>query len=165
MKHIIPAIFITVYLTGCQQLGYSTQSPLYTHFTYMFQHANIIHLIINTYSYTTLFNKLSATIPPLRLATYTYSAALITSFCSAHPTPTVGASGMIMALLAIYITLPILGKKLTIVSQKRFYTWVTFTLLTATITSWLPAINALNHLFAFITGTLLALIENYLPRK
>lgn len=165
MKYIIPLIFTLTYLGGYRQLGYSSQSPLYTHFTYMFQHANLLHLIINTYTFFILFKRLSATLPVTRLILYTYTAAVITSFCSKHTTPTIGASGMIMALLAIYITLPILGKKLIITSPKRFYTYLLSSILSATIFSMLPAVNTLNHLFAFLTGILFASIENYLPRK
>lgn len=165
MKYIIPAIFILIYAGNYHNLGYSCQSPLYTHFTYMFQHASLLHLILNTYTFIILFNRLSKILPAFRLTFYIYTAAIITSFCSAHTTPTVGASGMIMAQLAIYITLPILGKKLIITSRKHFYTYLTFTALSITFTSMHPAVNALNHLFAFLTGILFALIENHLPHK
>lgn len=160
MNYAIPFIFLLVYISRLP-LGYSDTSPLYTHFCYMFQHANLLHLTLNTISYLSFFTILKKIINPVLLFIYAYTAALIASFPSTHPTPTVGASGMIYTLIAIYIILTLKGKKMTITDKRKYTLWLIFLIISTAITALSPNINNLNHLSAFLTGIIIGTIENH----
>ena len=53
MKYIFVLTFFIVFFTFDKSIGYTNTSPIWTHFTYMFQHANIIHLGINSLAFIT----------------------------------------------------------------------------------------------------------------
>lgn len=160
MNYVIPLMFLLVYISKIP-LGYSDTSPLYTHFTYMLQHASLIHLTLNTISFLSFFAILKKVINPCLLTAYAYTAALIASFLSIHPKPTVGASGMIYALIAIYITLTLKGKKMALTDKRKYILWLIFLILSTAITALSPNINNLNHLSAFLIGIIFGIIENH----
>lgn len=160
MKILITAIFILTYIGIAYPVGYSCNSPFYTHFLYMFQHTGILHLLINLFSFLSLFTFLSKVIHPVLLFLYVYLSAVIASFCSAAPLPTVGVSGMTCALIAIYAILPLLGKKLIIRNTKKYLSWLFLTATSLLITSFIPAVNASNHFFALLCGAAFALIDH-----
>lgn len=108
MQYLIVLIFITVYLISDLSLGYSYISPFYTHLTYMFQHGGWIHLILNSLAFIGLYRALSKqlkfVLPRIILI------AFISSFISVYLVPTVGASGMIYAMLGMCLGLEFTGQ-------------------------------------------------------
>jgi len=78
--------------------GYSELSPAYTHFTYIFVHANIIHLFLNMFVFWKLYDYLGWF--ELLLS---FIVAFVASFYAYNLT-TVGASGVVFALLGIFYT-------------------------------------------------------------
>jgi membrane associated rhomboid family serine protease len=97
-------VFVGTYLFFGTELGYTRESAWWTHFTYMFQHAGWIHLIVNGISFFGVWRTLSRFVPAWRLATAFPIAAAGSFFC-AHDLPTVGASGVVYALLGCFVAL------------------------------------------------------------
>lgn len=161
MKYLLIIVFTFIYIAN-PNIGYSQNSPLYTHFIYMFGHNGLIHLFVNLISFFSLFNFLSKVISPAILFIYVYLSAVIASFFSSASLPTVGASGMICALIAIYALLPLFGKKLIIQNRRKFFRWLMYTLAALIISSCFPAINAANHFFALLSGIFFTIIDNYI---
>lgn len=164
MKYLFLLIFILIYLSGIN-IGYAQHTPEYTHFVYMFQHTNILHLTLNTFSFISFARMLEKVIPQYFLYGYVYVAAVIASYASIKLHPTIGASGMVFALLGIYITLSICGKKLKIINKSKYLIWLFSIITSAVILAFNPHINNLNHLYAFIIGTIVGIIENSISHK
>ena len=64
MKHLIILTFIIVFIFFGHNLGYDANSPWWTHITYNFQHANIMHLLLNSVSFFYIFRALEQAIKP-----------------------------------------------------------------------------------------------------
>lgn len=105
MQYIIVLLFIIIYLISDLSLGYYYLSPLYTHFTYMFQHAGWMHLILNSLAFITLYRVLSKYIKYLLLVIIVIG--FCASFLSVYLVPTVGASSMVYAMLGMCVGLEI----------------------------------------------------------
>lgn len=164
MKYLLAALFIFAYI--CKpDIGYSQNSPLYTHFLYMFAHAGFIHLIINLISFLSLFSFLSKVIPPVWLFLYSYLSAVFASFFSSGPQPTVGASGMVCGLIAIYAILPLLGKKLIIQNRKKYLLWIIYTSIALITSFFFTSVNSANHFFALLAGAIFSVIDHWISYK
>jgi membrane associated rhomboid family serine protease len=83
--------------------GVSVDSGVLSHFTYQFMHANLLHLVLNIYPLFLLIRLLKQLVNPLFLVLFTYMVSVLTSFIAIYPTPTVGASGVVYALLAVFL--------------------------------------------------------------
>lgn len=108
MQYLIVLAFIIVYLVSDLSLGYSYVSPFYTHFTYMFQHAGWMHLILNSLAFIGLYRALNKQLK--HLLSRIIWIAFIASFISVYLVPTVGASGMIYAMLGMCLGLEFTGQ-------------------------------------------------------
>jgi len=100
MQYLIVISFVIVYLEYSLSLGFTDISPLYTHFTYMFQHASVLHLVMNSLMFVTFYRvfKKPFLIVPLVII------AFLASFLCEHSLPTVGASGMIYVMIGMYLS-------------------------------------------------------------
>lgn len=108
MQYLIVIIFIATYLLSDLSVGYYELSPLYTHFTYMFQHAGWMHLILNSLAFIGLYRALSKELKFVLLRIILI--AFVGSFMSVYLVPTVGASGMIYAMLGMCLGLQFTGR-------------------------------------------------------
>lgn len=101
MQYLFVIAFIATYLLGDLSLGYTSSSPLYTHFTYMFQHAGVLHLILNSLTFIGYYRVVS------KHMRYTALVILLigfySSFFSEHTLPTVGASSMVYAMIGMFL--------------------------------------------------------------
>ena len=164
MKYLITTLFLFAYI--CKpDIGYSQNSPLYTHFLYMFAHVGFIHLTINLISFLSLFKFLSKVISPVWLFLYSYLSAVLASFFSSRPQPTVGASGMVCGLIAIYAILPLLGKKLIIQNRKKYFHWIIYTSIALTASFFFSSVNSANHSFALLAGAIFSIIDHWISYK
>ena len=81
--------------------GYSETSNFYTHFTFMFVHLGSYHLIINLYVFYTLYEVLEK-----KLGSYALWLPLLVSFLASflceYKIPTIGLSGVIFSMLALF---------------------------------------------------------------
>lgn len=164
MKYLISLIFIATYI-GNFPIGYSATSPLYMNFIYMFQHANLLHLLLNIISLFSFITLLQKFIPIWRLFLYMYLPALCAAFGSSQITPTIGASGMVYGLVGVYFILSILGRKMRITDKKKFFSWVALIFVSSLLTVFNPHINNLNHLIAFCLGIMFGIAENFITLK
>lgn len=105
MRKIFLIVFLIVFLTAGNNIGYMNVFPVWKHFTYVFQHASMIHLLLNALSFYFLFGALQQFIKTARIITISYGSAVAMSFFTAYTAPVVGASGMIYAMIGIYIHL------------------------------------------------------------
>ena len=118
--------------------GASPYSAWWTHFTYIFCHASIIHRLINIYILYRLV--LIPSVVPYRTATG-IGIAVLSSFLYLSPQViTVGFSGVVFALLGI--------------STSEHYTHRTLALVLASIlpTIFLPSIAVVTHSLCFAIG-------------
>lgn len=103
MQYIAVAIFIIVYIFFDKSLGFSIGSPFYTHITYMFQHASIIHLVLNSLAFISFYRVLKSFVKGLMIQIIFIS--FLVSFYSVQILPTVGCSGMVYAMIGMYFAL------------------------------------------------------------
>ena len=93
---ILALISIHLLPVNPQTIGFSASSPWWTHFVYMFFHANWLHLIMNIWAFYFVCKNLSI---GTLLSGYLCSVAF--SFLIQSQTPTVGFSSVIFYLLGI----------------------------------------------------------------
>ena len=143
----ITAIFLLSYLTFGKDitLGVTSTSCFYTHLTYIFVHANLFHLITNIFSlsFTLILLKKIANMKYYVMTAIGLISAFVASFIFMQDIPTVGASGVVYALLGTYCYL-------------RFDKLALKLLLTLTIINLLQyffgTINVFIHAFSFAFG-------------
>ena len=127
-------------------LALSTDSPLYTLFTFHFLHMKWYHLLSNLFLFTFYWRY-------MRVSNYRYTmpivifSSIIAAWFSRYDTPTVGCSAIIMAMAGILVAT--LNKKLLIKNL------IIFTISFA-ILSFVSHINTSIHIISFITALLLA---------
>jgi len=151
MKYLFILIFLTVFITFDKSIGYTDTSPLWTHFTYMFQHANIIHLTINSLTFIGMFRALEKSINKYILATSIISISVIASFLSMYQLPTVGISGAIYAMIGIYFAM-ITCKKLIVKDRNKLYVFIFSIILCLTVSFFKHNSNFWLHIFSLILG-------------
>lgn len=154
MKYIICIICIIVYFTSGIELGYSVQSPLYTHITYMFQHATGLHLSINLLSFTTIFISLQKINNRVTWFIASIIIAVIASFFSMYKAPTVGLSGLIYAMLGIYIIQTMADHKVRIVNVKRYILFIAMIILSLLLSFFASHSNIILHTLCFVLGAI-----------
>ncbi|MCL1868622.1 MAG: rhomboid family intramembrane serine protease [Paludibacter sp.] len=122
MQFLIIIIFLLVFAFFGNSLGYDSVFPLYKHLTFNFQHANLMHLLINSVAFLSVFRLLR---PYLRPCLFVFGSLFITVAASFLPfcyydRPVVGASGMIYAMLGMWLAL-IATKKIRYKNYKFLY--------------------------------------------
>jgi membrane associated rhomboid family serine protease len=133
MKYLFTLIFIAVFcLFDVSTVGYTDTSPIYTHFTYMWQHINIWHLIINSFCFIGFFRTLEKIINKWTLAVSIIANAFLGSFLVDYKIAVAGCSGMIYAMLGIYCAI-IAARRLIITNASRFYIFILCVIISLTV--------------------------------
>ena len=143
----LSAIYLLLYIVFGNKVEYgiTSTSPFYTHITYIFVHANFLHLAMNIFSlgFTLKLLKKMAGMKYYLLMTIGLISSFVASFISAEEVVTVGISGVIYALLGTYcylrfdkLALKLLGT-LTIINIIQYI---------------FGSINVKIHLFSLIFG-------------
>jgi membrane associated rhomboid family serine protease len=140
-------------------LGYSLTSPLYTHLTYSFQHASILHLVFNSLAFIGFYRVLKGYIK--YLFPIIVFIAFVASFYSEYALPTVGASGMVYAMIGMYIGL-IITKKITIVSKKDAWVGLISLILMYSISIFKESSNSVLHGICLFLGLLFIMFNSIL---
>lgn len=162
MKYAIITSFFLVYCLLGTELGYSTTSPTYTIFTYQFQHASWMHLILNSIAFFSFYKALQKAIPQPIIFLAAYLLSIIAAICSCYSQPTVGASGMIYVMAGMFLSICFIGKKLHIVDKRKFVLFVSCLAISITISFFKPSVNTACHLWALALGLLAGFIDNKL---
>ena len=163
MKYLIVLTVLIVFTFFNKSLGYTNASPLWTHFTYMFQHANLIHLLINSLAFIGMFRILEKIINKYILLATILSIGFLTSFLSMYEIPTVGASSMVYAMIGIFFGSTI-SRRIKIADIKKYLLFILGVALSLTVSFFKPNSNFELHiysmLFGLIPGTLSLLKSN-----
>lgn len=102
MKVLMIFIFVLVYAFFGLELGYTATSPGWTHFTYSFQHASFVHLILNCIGFWYMIRALESRYHPVLLVGVAYIISVGVSFLVYYDKPVVGSSGMVYALIGMF---------------------------------------------------------------
>lgn len=110
MKYVIIVAFVAVYAFFGLELGFTTDSAWWTHFTYWLQHGSIMHLVLNVVSLWGLMAALERFMRPAVMLTLAIVIAVGVSWLVSYGIPVVGASGVVYALVGMYMSLIIRGR-------------------------------------------------------
>lgn len=157
MRYFIPIISIFVLIFFGDELGYTNTSPWYTHFTYIFQHANFIHWLLNSIAFISMCIVLSRFLKWYLVQAFII--ATIVSFFSDYDLPTVGISGVVYAMIGMFISLTFN----TINNQKRaiLYSCVFISL---GVSFFKENSNFILHLICLLSGFILISIQSWKKR-
>jgi membrane associated rhomboid family serine protease len=151
MKYFFILIFITVFFVFDKSIGYTNTSPLWTHFTFQFQHANSVHLLVNSLAFIAIFRTVEKIINKYILSVTILFTGFIASFMSISETPTVGISAAIYAMTGIYLAM-VTAKKFIFKDRNKFYLFVLSIFICLTVSFFKANSNFLLHLFSLIIG-------------
>lgn len=169
MKYLFVLIFIVVFILFGLDLGYTTTSPLYTHITYAFQHAGIMHLIINSLAFISMFRQVEKYLNKYLLSTLIILCAFISSFWAMYQIPTVGASSMVYAMLGIYLGLIAFSDKIKIADTRKFLLYIFCIIIVLSVSYLKHNSNFWVHIYSLIIGfimsTQISLLKNNKPSK
>lgn len=161
IKYILSLAFILVYILFGNEIGFAIGSPWWTHFTYSFQHASILHLVINTLVFINVFRVMESFLPWRVLLPAIYFIATCASFVSVQSIPTVGASGMIYAMFGM-MSVIVLFNSSTWKQKRVFFLSISFMLL---FSFFNKSSNFEVHALSFILGITYYLISQLCRKK
>jgi membrane associated rhomboid family serine protease len=153
MKYLFVLIFVLIYSFFDKSIGYTNTSPVWTHFTYMFQHANPVHLIINSLAFIGIFGEVSKY---EKKRFVVFGATAIAFFGSFLPSamfeiPTAGASGMIYAMIGMFTAVVLFDKRLKI-NVRKFSIFLCSVLICLSVSYFRENSNFFLHLFCLAAG-------------
>lgn len=154
MKYIIVSIFIIVYL-GFNK-GYCVDSPLINHIIFNFSHVNWIHLVLNSLAYIGVFRTLQKTIHTYKIVLLPLLVSFLCSFYAVYPIPTMGASGMIYAMIGMFFA-EVINGKLVINDKKMFDLYILSVVLALVISFFNHHSNFKLHILCLVIGLVLSL--------
>ena len=152
IKYILSLIFILGYIIFGNEIGFATNSPWWTHFTYSFGHASVLHLVINTLVFINVFRVMEKFLSWKVLLPVIYLGASIASFASVaiKTIPTVGSSGMIYAMFGM-MSFIVLFNSSTWKQKRVFFISIAFMLL---VSFFNKGSNFEVHVLSFLIGVL-----------
>ena len=155
-EEIVLSTVIIAVITFCyfafdnSKMGYFNGSKFYTHFTYMFAHSSILHLIVNSYVVYVSMNK---NILPLKeLIAVSTTIAILASFITASVAPTVGISGILFVIIGFSYAL-----RPTRLNTLYMILWFCI--------AAISPMNTMLHLVCFLTGLSYMIIRKKWQRK
>ena len=158
IKYLFVFIFIFTFAWFDKSIGYTNSSPLYTHFTYMFQHAGIIHLVINSLSFLGMFRTMEKYINKWLLSGVCILFAFLTSFFSSYNIPTVGASAMIYIMIGMFLSITLLYKDVKINDKRKYFLFVFSVFISLIVSAFRHNSNFSLHILSLLSGVLIGTI-------
>lgn len=155
MKYLIVLVFIIVF-SGFNQ-GYSVGSTFITHLTFNFSHVSWLHLVLNSIAYIGVFRILQKTMPSWWIFFFSFVIATTCSFFAVYSIPTMGASGMIYAMIGMYFA-EIINKKLVVVDKRLFNIYIVSVILALSISLFNPHSAFGLHILCLTCGCLSSII-------
>lgn len=166
MKYIYVLIFIIVFIFFGLELGYTYQSPFYTHFTYMFQHSGVVHLLINSLAFIGMFRTMEKLVNKWMLSASIIAVSFAASFISIYNIATVGASAMIYTMFGMFFGMTTYCKNIKIADTKKYLLFLSVVLISLTISFFKHNSNFVLHLSSMILGFIISIpISIYDNRK
>ena len=158
IKYILSLVFVFVYILFGNEIGFATNSPWWTHLTYSLQHANILHLVINTLVFINVFRVMQGFTSWKELLPLIYVIAVGASFFATKDIPTVGASGMIYAMFGMMSVIVAFNKS-TPKQKLTFFCSIGIMLLISYFNS---NSNFMVHILAFCAGAIVWILRGKL---
>ena len=157
MKYLFVLIFILVFFLFGLELGYTDTSPLYTHLAYMFQHAGIIHLIINSLAFISIFRQVERCVNKYLLSGLIILCAFASSFLAMYQIPTIGASSMVYVMLGIYLGLITFPDKIKIADTRKFLLFIICIVVVLSVSYFKHNSNFLVHIYSLLIGCIVSI--------
>lgn len=154
LKYLIILIFLAVYLFFGRELGFTDKSPLWTHFTFSFQHGSVIHLIINSFVFISTFRVMERFVRSWHLLLVVYFISVVSSFSAMSGIPTVGSSGMIYAIFGMETVIVIFNNATA--KQKGVFFFSIFFMM---VVSFFNGSSFMVHMVSFVLGMLFYLVK------
>ena len=151
---IIEVLVILYFVVDPYQVGYSDTSPLYTHVTYTFAHANLLHLTTNLIAFYFVFNLLHSLNIVKAALVFSFVSAVAASFVYPTPTPTVGASGVIYAMMAAPVA-AVLARRLRVTNSRKLIRTYAIIAVATIIQMFILNVNAAIHIASFAINLIL----------
>lgn len=165
-KYLIVGVLIACYVlsigTDASYWGYSTTSEWWKRFTYMFFHGNFLHLAMNCFGLwafisvmerETVFNQRFLLLSALAIG-------FLGTYGSEYPTPTIGISGAVFALL---------GMRVYYYRERMWVICVLGVMVAQIIYPFFSIVNTKIHCMCVIYGIVLMFIiskvKKYLKKK
>lgn len=157
IKYLFIVIFILVYILFGTELGYTNTSSIYTHFTYIFQHASVTHLIVNSISFIVVFTMLDKLTERRMFLPVSFIIGVLASFLAMYDIPTVGVSAVIYAMIGLYIGVTLFYKDIKITDTRKYLLRIVVITIGLTISMIRTNSNFYIHLYSLILGFLLSI--------
>jgi len=163
MKYLFVITFIVVYACFGNEIGYTSNSPVWAHITYMFQHTGLIHLLFNSIAFIGMYAALSINIKKWQIITFPIICAFTASFLplASFDIPTIGASGVVYAMIGMHIAKTL--RRAFKNKQYRLYLLCILICLTASLFN--PNSNFWLHLYASALGFILQQLKSVFRYK
>jgi membrane associated rhomboid family serine protease len=161
MKYLFVLIFILCLVFFDTDIGYTRTSPWWTHLTYQFQHAGMIHLLINSLAFVGMFRLLEKFVSKWLLSVSVILIGFAASFLSMYGVPTVGASAMVYAMMGIFISILNLCPDIKIIDRRKFAVFAVGVVACLTVSALKGNSNFFLHVFAIAIGLLAGMVISY----
>jgi membrane associated rhomboid family serine protease len=152
MKYLFVIVFVMMFALFGKELGYTDRSPLYTHMTYMFQHAGVVHLITNTIAFIGMFHALQRFVNKWIVMLSMLTLGFVASFLSMYEIPTVGASSMIYIMIGMYIGMTSLDRRIKIVDTRKYLLFIVCVAVGLLVSLLKQNSNFFLHLYSLLFG-------------
>ncbi len=165
MKYIFVLVFILVFILFDTSIGYTNMSPLYTHITYIFQHASILHLVINSISFIVIFSTLEQFVSRKIFLPVSFVIAVVTSFLTMYNVSTVGVSSVIYAMIGLYMGVIAFYKNIKIADTRKYLLNICVIVISLTISLIKTSSNFYIHIYSLLFGFLSSIILSYFNNR
>lgn len=158
MSYVVIILFIVGTIAGFS--GYSDSSKWWTHISYIFAHVNVLHLVINSMAFFTLFKLLQQIVYKWWLLLIAFGVAIAGSYFASYSIDTKGASGVVYVLLGAFTWMAISDR---IRFKQAYYNFVfAFGVIAGLAISGLnPSSNTALHLFCYLVGVLVFVVIDF----
>lgn len=172
MKYITTLIVSICFFIFETTYGFYSGSSTSSHFLYMFNHANIFHLILNCIGFLFVISIIDKFkfIKFRHKYIYPYLIAVFTSFVfNPYDIPTCGLSSVIYSLLGLFLSVSLFSRKAKIKNKKEFATFWIFITFGMIISAIKESSNSLLHIANFTTYFIITIgfisLEHLLLRR
>lgn len=165
IKYLFILIFILVYILFGTELGYTNTSPIYTHFTYIFQHASVTHLIVNSISFIVVFTMLDKLTERKMFLPASFTIGVLVSFLAMYDIPTVGVSAVIYVMIGLYIGVTLFYKDIKITDTRKYLLRIVVITIGLTISMIRTNSNFYIHIYSLVFGFITILPLSYFHNR
>jgi len=149
MQYLLVIVFLI--LLNSDPVGFSIGSGIYTYFVYHFYHVDFIHLILNSLGLISMWRILVKVIPWWKLLFLSYIYATVAAFVTPQLIPTIGASGMIYAMIGLFFA-SIIRNDMKIINLPQFLMFCSVVIIALVISLIGVRSNGQLHLASMILG-------------